>query len=317
MRVLLSGATGFVGGTVARVLQLLGDDVRCLVRREPPRGFRHPWSLVDPRSPGELGAVAVEYRPDAVVHLAVRSDLLGLYRDRQGAFDDYVGLTRLMVDAANTAGATLLYVSTDWVFDGTGHLTPEDEPVNPVNLHGLFKALSERTVLDRARRGLVVRIGGVQGTHLVRTGTPRQQGVGFGHLVLSLVDALSRGRTFDVWESDRINAVATPVLAAHVAPLLRRALEVEATGILHLAGTGPVTRRELALHACAEFGLDPNLLRFVPPPGGTIGSVPVPRDTSLGTGHTRSVLGVEFPTMETTLVGLRAQWCTGDVQPLG
>ena len=159
-------------------------------------------------------------------------------------------------------------------------------------------------------------IKGVQGTHLVRPSTPRHQDAGFGYLVLSLVDALSRGRTFDIWESDRINSVATPVLASHAGALMRRALQVGATGVLHLVGTQPVSRRELALHACKEFGLDPALLRFVPPPAEAVGDVPVPKDTSLGTERTRSVLGMEMPSLQAMLAGLHAQWRTGDAQLL-
>lgn len=316
MRLLLTGATGFVGGNVARVFELLGDEVFCLTRGEPPAGFRHPWRRVDLSSAADLLDAVGEHRPDAVIHLAIRNDLLDLYRDRRGAFDDYVGLTRRLVDAANAHDATFLYVSTDWVHDGTGHLVPEDEPVSPINMYGLFKALSEQTVLDRARHGLVARVGGVQGTHLIRPNTPRQQDAGFGYLVLSLVDVLNNGKPFDVWESDRLNSVATPVLAAHAGALMRRGLEVGATGILHLVSTQPVSRRELALHACEAFGLDPALVHFVPPPDGVIGDIPVPYDTSLGSERTRAVLGMALPDLATTLAGLREQWRSGDAHLL-
>jgi dTDP-4-dehydrorhamnose reductase len=241
MRILVTGATGFVGGNVARVFQVLGDQVLCAVRRRPPDGFGHPWRLTDLMDTSDVRRALEEHQAQAVVHLAIRNDLLDLYQDRRGAYADYVTTTRRIVDAANGAGAVVLYVSTDWVFDGTGHMVPEDEPVNPVNLYGLLKALSEQTVLDRARRGLVARIGGVQGTHLVRPGTPRQQDAGFGYLVLSIVDALSQGRSFDVWESDRINSVANPVLASDAGRFMRRALQVGADGVLHLVGDPPRT----------------------------------------------------------------------------
>jgi dTDP-4-dehydrorhamnose reductase len=314
MRVLVTGATGFVGGNVARVFQVLGDQVLCAVRRPPPDGFGHPWRLTDLHDSDDVRRALEEHQAEAVVHLAIRNDLLDLYRDRRGAYADYVPATRAIVDAANAVGAAVLYVSTDWVFDGTGHMLPEDEPVSPVNLYGLYKALSEQTVLDRARRGLVARIGGVQGTHLVRPATPRRQDAGFGYLVLSVVDALSQGRSFEVWESDRINSVATPVLASDAGLLMRRALESGADGVLHLVGAQPVTRRDLALRACEVFGLDASLLRFVPPPGAGAGDVPVPRDTSLGTGRTRAVLQAEPPSLLDTLRGLAVERRIADVR---
>lgn len=314
MRVLLTGASGFVGGNVARVFQLLGDQVLCAVRRPPPDGFGHPWRLTDLHDADEISRALDEHRAQAVVHLAIRNNLLDLYHDRRGAYADYVTATRRIVDAANRAGAAVLYVSTDWVFDGTGHMTPEDEPVSPVNLYGLFKALSEQTVLDRARRPIVARIGGVQGTHLVRPATPRLQDAGFGYLVLSIVDALSQGRSFEVWESGRINSVATPVLASDAAALMHRALACGADGVLHLVGAEPVTRRDLALLACEVFGLDAGLLRFVPPPPAAVGDVPVPYDTSLATARTRAVLVAGPPSLLDTLRGLAVERRTGDVR---
>ena len=153
----------------------------------------------------------------------------------------------------------------------------------------------------------------MQGTHLVRPATPRQQDAGFGYLVLSIVDALSQGRSFGVWESDRINSVATPVLASDAGRFMRRALEVGADGVLHLVGAQPVTRRELALRACEVFGLDAGLLRFVPPPAA-VGEIPVPRDTSLGTEHTRAVLDAEPPSLLDTLRGLATERRIADVR---
>jgi dTDP-4-dehydrorhamnose reductase len=314
MRVLVTGATGFVGGNVARVFQVLGDQVLCAVRRRPPDGFGHPWRLTDLTDTDDVRRALEEHQAQAVVHLAIRNDLLDLYQDRRGAYGDYVTATRRIADAANSEGATVLYVSTDWVFDGTGHMVAEDEPVSPVNLYGLFKALSEQTVLDRARHGLVARIGGVQGTHLVRPDTPRQQDAGFGYLVLSIVDALGQGRSFEVWESDRINSVATPVLASDAGLLMHRALHAGADGVLHLVGAQPVTRRQLALRTCEVFGLDAGLLRFVPPPAGAVGEAPVPRDTSLGTERTRAVLGAEPPSLLDTLRGLATERRTADVR---
>ena len=314
MRILVTGATGFVGGNVARVFQLLGDQVLCAVRTRPPDGFGHPWRLTDLMDADDLRRALEEHQAHAVVHLAIRNDLLDLYRDRRGAYADYVTTTRRIVDAANGAGAAVLYVSTDWVFDGTGHMVGEDEPVSPVNMYGLFKALSEQTVLDRARHPLVARIGGVQGTHLVRPAAPRHQDAGFGYLALSIVDTLSQGRSFEVWESDRINSVATPVLASDAGVLMRRALAAGADGVLHLVGAQPVTRRELALAACEVFGLDAGLLRFVAPPAAVVGEVPVPRDTSLGTGRTRAVLDAEPPSLLDTLRGLALERRIADVR---
>jgi dTDP-4-dehydrorhamnose reductase len=315
-RILVTGATGFVGGNVAAVLESRGADVLCAVRRDPGPDFPWPWRLTDLGDVADVGAALTEHAATAVLHLAIDNDLQGLYLNRRAGFDAYVGMTRRMVDAANAHGAAVGYVSTDWVFDGTGHLVDEEEPINPVNLYGLFKALSERVVLDRADLGFVARVGGVQGRHLTKPAAPRQQDCGFGYFVLSLVDALSRGEGFTVWQDPDINGVASPVTAAEIAARLLRAVERRVDGVLHVVGADAVTRLELAEAACEAFGLDPAELRTGPVPDGAMLPAPMPFDTSLSTPRTDEVLGVRPFAITDQLRGLRRELETGEPAPL-
>ena len=200
-----------------------GHDVVCLVRRDPGAGFPWPTRVVDTQSTESLTAGLDGC--EAVAHLAIMNDFHGMYADRRAAQDGYVGLTRRVVDAANETGTRVGYVSSDWVFDGTGHLVDEQEPPNPVNFYGFMKAASELVVLERARAGFVARVGGVQGLHQTQESGPRSQDVGFGYFVLSLVDALRAGGRFTVWEDPTINSVATPIVAPEIGALLGLAVE--------------------------------------------------------------------------------------------
>jgi dTDP-4-dehydrorhamnose reductase len=315
-RILITGGTGFVGGNVAAVLANRGVDLVCAVRRDPGSDFPWPWRITDLSDQEDVVTALREHSATAVLHLAIDNDLQGLYRDRRAGFDSYVGMTRRIVDAANAAGALVGYLSTDWVFDGTGHLVDESEPVNPVNLYGLFKALSEQAVLDRADRGFVARVGGVQGRHLTRPAAPRAQDCGFGYFVLSLVDVLSAGREFGVWSDPEINGVASPVTAAEIGAMLLRAVRQEADGILHVVGADAVTRMELATATCEAFDLDPGLLRSVPVPEEARLPAPIPFDTSLSTPRTDEVLGTRPHPVADQLRALRHELETGEVMPL-
>lgn len=315
-RILLTGGTGFVGGNVAAVLTAAGADVLCAVRRDPGPTFPWRWRLTDLGDPSEVTAAVHEHDATSVLHLAIDNDLLGLYRDRRAGFDAYVGMTRRVVDAANAHGALVGYLSTDWVFDGTGHQVDEDEPANPLNLYGMFKAFSERVVLDRADAGFVARVGGVQGRHLTQPAAPRQQDCGFGYFVLALVDALSRGERFTVWEDPDINGVASPVTAAEIGARLLRAIEVRADGVLHVVGADAVTRRELAEATCEVFDLDPALLGTGPVPDDERLPAPMPFDTSLSTPRTTEVLGIAPYGVREQLGALRRELETGEPCPL-
>ena len=303
MRVFLTGASGFVGSNLARVFEARGAEVVAPSHAEV--------DLVD--APAVARAVAAA-APDAIVHSAIWNALGGLLSHRRRAWDGYVGATRNVVDAANAAGAHVVLVSTDWVFDGTQGPAGEDAPPNPVNAYGFLKAASELVVTERAERGTVARVAGVQGVHWARAATVRVQDAGFGYLVASIVDALRAGRRFTVWRDARINTVATPTLATDAAGLIWRALERGRTGILHCCGGEHADREALARATVDAFDLDGALLDFGPPDEGVIGPEPIPYDTRLDATATAAALDVALPSLRTQLRPLRVQIDTSRIE---
>jgi dTDP-4-dehydrorhamnose reductase len=296
VRVYLTGASGFVGSNIARVFEAHGAELIRPAHRD-----------VDLTQRSLLRRTVAATEPDAIVHAAIWNDPAALLHDRRRAWASYVEATRHVVDAANSIGAHVVLVSTDWVFDGTQGPASESEPPHPVNAYGFLKAASEMVVTERAQLGTVARIAGVQGVHWARPQTPRQQDAGFGYLVGSLVDALRAGRRFTVWDDRRLNMRATPTLATDAAELIWRVLERGATGILHCCGGEHTDRVALARRAVDVFGLDPELLDAGPPDPAVLADGSAPFDTRLDATLTAIELDVELPDLDTMLRRLRTE----------
>jgi dTDP-4-dehydrorhamnose reductase len=280
VRVYVTGASGFVGANIARVFGAHGAELAVPRHRD-----------VDVTDANAVRTSVAAFRPDAIVHCAILNDFAALYADREAGWEAYVGATRNLVDAANDAGARMVLVSTDWVFDGTQGGATEVTPPNPINLYGFLKAASELVVSERAQRGSVARIAAVQGT----SSAPREQDAGFGYFVSALVERLREGERFGVWESDDINMVATPTLASDAAELMWRVIERDLDGIFHCCGGETVDRRTLAVRAAQVFGLDETLLDLgIRPPHDALPG-PIPYDTSLDASRTAAALDVELP----------------------
>jgi dTDP-4-dehydrorhamnose reductase len=297
VRVFITGGSGFVGSNLVHVLAEAGDEVAAPARAE-----------VDVTDRVAVSRAVAGFEPDAIVHCAILNDLAALTARRREAWDAYVGATRNVVDAANETGAHVVLVSTDWVFDGTQGPATEEDPPNPVNAYGFLKAASELVVAERAARGAVARIAGVQGVHRARVGgdgLPRGQDHGFGYFVAALVEALRAGEPYTVWEGDDINMVATPTLATDAAKLIRRIAALGSTGIHHCCGGEHVTRAELARAAVEAFALDDALLSFGPPAEPP--AAPVPYDTRLDARATAAALGAELPGVREQLERLREE----------
>jgi dTDP-4-dehydrorhamnose reductase len=296
VKVLLTGGSGFVGSNLAHVFRAAGEELSAPARAE-----------LDVTDTTAVDAAVAELAPDAIVHCAILNDFEALHERRREAWAAYVDSTRALADAANRAGAQLVLVSTDWVFDGTQGGADEATPPNPINAYGFLKAASELVVTERAHLGAVARLSGVNGVHRARPDAPRRQDVGFGYFVASLVEALDAGRRFTVWESPAINSVASPVLATTAAELIHAIAARRLTGVYHCCGREPIDRRALALRAAESFGLDAELLDFAPPPDAALPPWPVPYDTSLSGPATEGALGRQLPSVDELLSGLRAE----------
>lgn len=308
MKIAITGSTGFVGSNIASVLQSSGHEVIGLVRSDS----KLPWQtkLVDFASEDSISS-ALE-GTQAVVHCAIANDFNRLLQDRDFAYDSFVGMTSRVVKAANKAGSKPIYISTDWVMDGTTHLSLESNKGNPVNFYGFLKAMGEQVVRDLApENGAVCRIGGVMGFHQTKKDGPRSQDVGFGYFVTSLVNALSKGEAFAVWGGDQVNKIATPSLAAEIGAQVERVAARNATGTFHLVGDDAVTRMELAKLVCEVFNLDASLLQETNPPESELFPAPVPVDTSLSNVETKRVLGIGEKSLRGLLKSLRIEYEAG------
>ncbi len=295
MRIFVTGAGGFVGSNLAHVF----------AQRHGAEVIAPSHDTVDLTDRALVHRCVAATRPEAIVHAAIWNDPTMLISDRRRAWKEYVGATRSVVDAANDVDARVVLISTDWVFDGTQGPATETEPPNPINPYGFLKAASELVITQRARRGTVARIAGVQGIHRAQPQTPRHQDAGFGYLVASVVEALRDGRRFTVWDGDGLNRVATPTLATDAAELIWLALVGEVSGILHCCGGEHTDRVGLARRAVAAFDLDAELLDVGPPPEEALAGGAIPRDTRLDAAITAQRLGAELPDLDTTLARLR------------
>ena len=288
MKIAVTGSTGFVGSNVAAVLQLSGHDVVGVVRREPDISI--PWAtrLVDFSNVDALTAATVGM--DAIVHCAIANDFNTLMADPPAAYDAYVGMTSRVTQAAVRNDAQVVYISTDWIMDGTGHLEPESHPGNAVNFYGYLKALGEQVIRDLApNSSAICRIAGVIGRHQLKE-SPRNQDVGFGYFVHSLVEALKAGKTFNVWMGSRVNLITTPSLAAEIGAQVERVVSLKASGTFHLVGDDAIGRWELAQLVCTVFELDAGLLRQTEPPVNQLFPAAVPVDSSLSNTQTKKAL---------------------------
>lgn len=250
MRVLISGANGFLGHYLTGLLLRRGHDViatgagPCRLPGYPGTGFI--YEEMDFTDEPELSRVFTRYRPEFVIHAGARSKPDECELDRAKAFDCNVNGTRHLLAAAANSRAYFLFLSTDFIFDGRQGMYREDDLPGPVNYYGTTKLLAEEQVRNYPYDW------GIARTVLVYGKPP----AGRSNILTLVSDKLRRGEIFRV-VNDQFR---TPTYIEDLAGGLASMIEKKATGIYHLSGTDWLTPYEMAVKTAEYLRLDTSLL---------------------------------------------------------
>lgn len=228
MKVLITGVTGQLGHDVALELSRRGVEYMGVGSKD--------MDLTDEAS---VQRVVSSYRPDAIIHCAAYTAVDKAEEEHELCHRVNVDGTLALAQAAEEIGAKLVYISTDYVFDGRGNLpfAVDDEKV-PCNMYGLSKLFGEQAVFMVMKKYFIVRISWVFGKNgnnfvktMLRLGKEREE--------ISVVS--------DQWGS--------PTYTKDLAPLLCDMIETEKYGIYHATNEGVTNWAAFAIAIFKEAGL--------------------------------------------------------------
>jgi nucleoside-diphosphate-sugar epimerase len=253
MRVLVTGASGFIGTTLCPQLLARGHEVLALVRRpgSEPTGTR-PLAG-DLSNAAALTDILARERPDCVIHLAAE---IASQRDARKIDEVNVNGTQRLVDAClalagadPSAGPRLVFASTVVTGDAQGALLDEETPLPVETPYGRSKQAGERIVLGCGLPAVVVRpshvygAGGWYAEELI----PRLRQPGRFAVI---------GRGENLWDVVRVEDVAAAlVLAAESAP---------AGSTYHVADDEPIRFYDFMALTASSLGVGPP--RRIPAP---------------------------------------------------
>ena len=227
MRLLVTGAAGMLGQDVVAAAEAAGHDVAAFARRD-----------LDITDPAAVGEAVLTSRPDAVVNCGAWTDVDGAETEEQAAVAVNGAAVGHLSRAAAGAGAHLVHVSSDYVFDGMAS-TPyvESAATGPLSAYGRSKLAGEMAM--DLQRDAVVRASWLFGAN----------GPNFAATMLRLA-----GERDEVTVVD--DQVGFPTYTGHLALGLLRAAEQRTTGVLHAHGDEPCSWFDFAEAIFAAAGHD-------------------------------------------------------------
>jgi dTDP-4-dehydrorhamnose reductase len=271
MRIFITGGSGLAGSKLAEMALARGEQVYSgYAHNQPPYGKEVKFDLLDANG---IRDIIERMRPDIIVHSAALTDVDRCEREKDLAYKINVEGTRAIAEAARRAGSYLIYISTDYVFDGQRGLYREEEETNPVSYYGLSKLQGEQFCLDQ---GCIARTCVIYGSR------PASGKVNFA---LWLLNALKSGKEARVVTDQFI----TPTLNSNLAAMVLEAADRHLSGIYHLSGASRVSRYDFACELARAFDLDRRLI--LPTQMSDIGWLARrPMDSSLDTSKASGTL---------------------------
>ena len=154
MKILVTGAKGLVGRALVEHCSASGDEV-----------FSYDHDALDIANAEAVESAIAARGPDAVINCAAWTDVDGCETNPEKAEQVNALGPENLARASRNAGALLITISTDYVFDGEkeGFYTQRDQP-RPISVYGRYKLEGERRAQDANARTIVVRTGYIFGT---------------------------------------------------------------------------------------------------------------------------------------------------------
>jgi dTDP-4-dehydrorhamnose reductase len=216
-----------------------------------------------------------EIKPDVVIHTASETNVDKCEIEKEQAWKINVEGTRNIAEACQKVNAKLVYISTDYVFDGEkGFYNEEDKP-NPVNYYGLTKLEGEKQVIEYCKNYAILRTSVLYGWH------PWKQ-----NFATWIINKLKQQQEITVVE-DHYN---TPTLADNLAEMAIEVAEKDLRGLYHASGSERISRYEFAKQIAKTFDLNSDLIKPVKMDQLTAWIAKRPRDSSLNTNKIQKQL---------------------------
>jgi dTDP-4-dehydrorhamnose reductase len=237
MKILIIGASGLVGGNCLQHFQ------KCKPFEAIGTYYSYKTAdttFFDTLNPGNPANFDVEsFRPDVIVHCGALTHVDYCETHEAESYEKTVVAFRNTLNLAKKLNAKIVYISTDYVFDGVSGPYEEDAVQNPLSVYARHKAEAEELARSYSNH-LVLRITNVYGNE------ERNK-----NFVSRIIEQAADGKHLNL--TLPYDQYATPVNAYDIARALELLLIDNKSGVYHIASTDFLNRVELALRLLKYF----------------------------------------------------------------
>lgn len=248
-RILITGSNGLLGQKVVELLSNSSNFTLLLTSKHESSVF-HDESLtyrtLDTSHKQDVQKAFEEFEPEIIIHTAAMTNVDQCELEREAAWHANVTSVENVVHASKLVGARIIHLSTDYVFDGKNGPYDEQARPNPLSYYGRTKLASENVIASSGLRATILRTMILYGmAHGVKM-----------NFALWLLKSLSEEKPVRI-VSDQIG---NPTFVDDLAYAILKVVELDRTGLFHIAGPDLISRYDFALALAKTFGFNKKLI---------------------------------------------------------
>jgi len=248
MKILIIGASGVLGSRLYNDTIKKKWDVTGTYCSHECEGL----SYLDVRDKASLEKVFNFFRPEAVIMAGGITDVDLCTLKPKLAKDVNIKGTLNLVKKIKEYGSKLIYVSTDYVFDGENGPYKETDNPNPINNYGVTKLEAENIIRSKLKDYLIIRTAQLYG---VAEQSPAQN----RNFTVKIIHNMRNNKK--VYAADDL--YSTPTYAGSLSKMIIKLIEKNASGLYHGAGSEFINRYDYVNKIADIFGLDKTLIQKV------------------------------------------------------
>ena len=245
MKFLVTGSAGLVGRQVVKDLSETHEVFSCYTKSEPEFGIPVKMDLLNHE---RISNVLSEKNPDIVIHLGAMTAVDLCETQQDNALKINSQATEILAKECSKINSFMVYVSTDYVFNGNSGLYKENAATNPLGFYGKSKLLGEKSIQNFSSNWCIARTSTPFGLHPTKKSFP-----------IWVIENLQKQKQIDVLTDQFTSPTYVPNLSRMLIEISERHL----TGIIHVAGASKISRYEMASLVSDKLDLDEKLLREI------------------------------------------------------
>lgn len=254
MKILITGANGLLGQQLLKLLLDTTEHNIIATGKGEPRyviqNSRLHYYALNITDGMDVDLLFEKLQPHVIIHCAALTQADECELNPIKAWEINVTATRFIVDAAKKINAFLIFISTDFVFDGMSGPYKEEDVINPISYYGSTKVAAEKAVAESGLQYAIVRTCLLYGNILFGTRS---------NLVSWVKENLEQGKKIKV-VSDQWR---TPTYIEDLAKGILLIIEKKATGLFHISGKDFLSPYDMAMATADYLQLDKSLIEKV------------------------------------------------------